>query len=178
MLCNSKVLCALLLAGLLAASPALATVNVYFEPAVSVVAVGDTVDVYLMADVSDVIGSWGLDINMANPATAVLDSFSVFPFGWDEVLQSIDGDDIGALSFSGNGPGLMTLGIATFEGVAEGITTASLGMDDEDENFLLFGSLIVDEAVTFSDATIQVIPEPATLAMFAVAGLALLRRRS
>ena len=53
----------------------------------------------------------------------------------DEVLQSIDGDDIGALSFSGNGPGLMTLGIATFEGVAEGITTASLGMDDEDENF-------------------------------------------
>ena len=42
MLCNSKVLCALLLAGLLAASPALATVNVYFEPAVSVVAVGDT----------------------------------------------------------------------------------------------------------------------------------------
>jgi len=144
----------------LAATPALATVNLSF----------------VLQDTTIPVVGWGLDLNVANPGVADLDSFTIGPL-WDPVGASIDGDLLGGTSLLGVGPGAnILLATLTFEAFGLGTTPISLSVSgEEDEGFALYFDPGLD-AVVFAEGTITV-PEPATLALVALGGLAALRRR-
>ncbi len=61
MSCKCKIAAAALAVGLLAAAPAMATVTVTFSPVNSVVVVGNTVDVQIIATTDDPMLGWGVD---------------------------------------------------------------------------------------------------------------------
>lgn len=161
----------------LAATPALATVNLSFVlQDTTIPVVGGFANVEIRADFTETIAGWGLDLNVANPGVADLDSFTIGPL-WDPVGASIDGDLLGGTSLLGVGPGAnILLATLTFEAFGLGTTPISLSVSgEEDEGFALYFDPGLD-AVVFAEGTITV-PEPATLALVALGGLAALRRR-
>ncbi len=173
---------------MLSVSSANAAISVSVEPNNTLVNVGDTFTVDILADITsiDAIVGWGMDLSFDslilshNPLTDVLigPSFNAAP--------TLDGDGLaGLLPFapppvtgvSGNDVLLATL---TFEATQAG-TTSLLGgftVGDLTEGFVQLGGGPVD--VTFNGGLVQVIPAPtaAMLGLIGLGALSWMNRRS
>jgi hypothetical protein len=175
MVCRTKIACAVLLAGLLSVSPALGEVTVGFDQTAYYVSQGEVFDVDIVATFTDDISAWGLDLNIDDAAIAWLDSFVVADPPFNPVVGSLDGVPLGGIVFGAVGPGTYTLATLTFEaGMMDGSTGIWLSYDDEDEGFLMTDNGL--DSVVYEGATIYV-PEPASLALLTLGGIALIRRR-
>jgi hypothetical protein len=169
------------LLALMAATPVAANVIVSLSPQESVIpAVGETTTVDIRATFTDGIIGWGLDVQVDQPDVANLIGYTFGPL-WDGGV-SIDGDGLSAISDpalfpAGVGPGSdILLATLTFQAVGEGATPILLYVSgDEDEGFAL-SDLTGNDAVTLGSGMI-VVPEPASLLLLSLGGLALLRRR-
>ena len=175
-----KTVCLAAVGLLLLGSPVLGAVTVGFDQTDYYVGYGETFDVDIVATFDIEMAAWGLDFNIADDTVAWLDSFAIEDPPWDPVVSSLDGFLLGGLSFpTCVGVGTHTLATLTMTAGSdfdplEMSTDIWLSYDDEDEGFLDCYDGLAE--VYFEGATIHV-PEPAALALLALAGIALLRRR-
>jgi hypothetical protein len=171
-----NILCLSLLACLLPISSGAMPINVSFTPSASVVYVGDTFTIDLVADIPDPVLGWGLDVAF-NPAILSQVDLLIADPPWSAGFAP-DGDGLVGLTFPlpvvGVGVPLATL---TFRAIAPGLSTlvASITADDLTEGFPLAppaspGSFA---EVNFTDGSVNVIPVPATFALISL-GLAVL----
>lgn len=164
------------------AIPVTVPVTVSFDPQDSIVFVGDFFTVDLVADIPDPVLGWGLDVTFD---TSVLDLSGVTVGSAWFPTSGFDGDALAAIAFptpvSGDDILLATL---TFDAIALGTSdlTASITLGDLTEGFPLAppappGSFA---DVVFEPASVNVVPEPATVLLFSTGliGLAGLRRKS
>lgn len=179
MVWKGKVALGALLAVACIAGSAQATVVAGFNPTDSSVLLGDTVDVQIVADVTDVsIFGWGLDVDYDDQLVE-LENIAIGPL-WDDVGATGDGDGLAGSTFpdSISGTGLL-LATLTFRGVGLGVSPLELSHDnppDLTEGFPLDPTgFETDE--TFLLGSIEVTPEPASLALLMLGGLAVIRRR-
>ena len=170
--------------GLLMASPAMATIDVYLAPANQVVDIANgTTTVDLVADIplADAIIGWGLDLslggdlNVSNINVAIAPAF--------DAVAALDGDGLaGLVNFmnvpvSGSGVVLATV---TFSLDALGTTSLTLSDNspgDVTEGFARDDSPPDFAIVSYTGGSIEVVPEPASLALLLLGGVAVLRRR-
>jgi hypothetical protein len=160
-----------------AASPASALTIVHLEPAASVVTVGDTVTVAVVADFTEPIVAFGLDLDIT-PALLGADSSPVVGAAWIGVAAP-DGDGLAGLTSTSGIVGTGVL-LATVELTALGAGTAvlvgSITPGDLTEGFGLStpGSF---DGVQFEPGEITVVPEPSTIMLVGTALLSLGRAR-
>ncbi len=162
-------------------TPAQATVVAGFDPANTVWPLsGGPFTVDLVADVSDDVFGWGVDLAMGTGGIVSLDSIAINGALWTAPGSSDDGlAGIGVPpgnSYSGNGLLLCTL---TFSPLAIGDTDLFLSDDypaDQTEGWPLDPSGF-DTDVTYNTGHIQITPEPAAFSLLVLGGLAVLRRR-
>lgn len=170
-------LCAVLAVGSLGLSAALGDVSVGFDAQDSVILTpGQTVLVDVVADMSDPILAWGLDVTVADPGIATWELISIGA-NWIDPGTTIDGDGLAGLAFPTGLTGHQVLATLRFTGHAEGITGIGLNDDyptQEDEGFAMDPSGMA--TVLYGVGTIEVLPEPTTLVLLSL-GLALIRRR-
>ncbi len=178
--------------GLLAASPAWATITVMLDPPAQSVAISaPSVSVDILADIpeADAIVQWGLDLSYDSPilalsggswANAVTINTALF-----DVAVAPDGDELSALvPFSAAPLWGSNVLLATVEFVPVGLGTSPLVLSDSNGAGDLTEGFALDPPPTgvFADVAyvlgaITVTPEPATIALLALGGLCLLRRR-
>ncbi len=177
----------MLSAFVLTSSRASAGISVSIEPSNTLVNVGDTFMVDILADITsvDAIVGWGMDLSFDSLILShnALTDVVIGPLF--NAVPALDGDGLaGLLPFapppvtgvSGDDVLLATL---TFEATQAG-TTSLLGgftIGDLTEGFVQLGGGQVD--VAFNNATVQVIPAPtsAVLGFIGVAVVAITRRR-
>ena len=161
---------------LLIAAPAMANVEVSFDLPDSVVEVGQTVDIDIVATFSAPVVGWGLDVTLSDPGLGDWTDLTIGPL-WDS-SGSIDGDGLAGLVFPTGYTGEVLLATLTYEaGWTLGTTDITLSYGPEEDEGFLLESGPLDPVVTFNPGTIEVTPEPATLPLL-VAALAFgLRRR-
>ena len=175
MIVSKNLICTMLLAVVATATAASGSVVVSFDPASDTVNVGEFVDVDVVATFDMSIVGWGLDLTVEEPAYAGLADFEIGP-AWDPASQTLDGDLLAGLVFPPGLTGEVLLATLTFQGLSLGTTDLTLSYGDEDEGFQLeVGGLDTD--VTFNGGSIEVVPEPATLALLLAGGTLVLRRR-
>jgi hypothetical protein len=170
--------CALLVA-VAAAKPTAALTIVRLEPSADVVAVGDTVLVDVLADLTEPIVAFGLDLDVAPAILAASPSPAVGPL-WIGVAAP-DGDGLAGLTMTSGILGTDVL-LATVEltALAPGVATllGSTTPGDLTEGFGLSGTGF--DTVQFEAATIRV-PEASTPLLATSAALlwvAVRRRRA
>jgi hypothetical protein len=166
-----------LVAALAWAAPASATVNIRFSPALATIpAVGQTTTVDIVADADAPIVAWGFDLAVFNAAIANPIGGLVYGPGWFQV-GTVDGDDLAGTAFpvgqTGNGIVLATL---TFIGNQLGATPIELSYTPSDETEGVGYELGGLADVVFTPGAVQVLPEPASLALLALGALVLRRR--
>ena len=177
-----SVLCAALLACVLAA-PASADIVVSVVPASQNVNLGDIFAVDIVADIpaNEAIIGWGLDLTLSAPALLTQIGPPSISSPWSP-LASIDGDDLAASQeFPPDGVSGDDIVLATivFQAAAFGSTDLILSDDnplDTTEGFVL-ADLSGFGTVVYNDGLVNVVPEPATLALLGFGALALIRRR-
>ncbi|MBN2561906.1 MAG: PEP-CTERM sorting domain-containing protein [Phycisphaerae bacterium] len=199
---KAKVACTALLVGLLAAGPAMASIAVSIEPVAQVVDIGDpliTVDIVADIPVDDAIVQWGVDLSYnasvielfgGSWATAVSINETLFDAAYapdgDELCALVPAEDV---NVSGND---ILLATVSFVPVGLGLSNVCPsdsnplswngsfweGTGDLTEGFLKdpppVGAYIPAD---YTCGTIEVTPEPTTLALLAFGGLAVIRRR-
>ncbi|MGD8450503.1 MAG: PEP-CTERM sorting domain-containing protein [Phycisphaerae bacterium] len=168
-------ICIATLAVLACVSPASADIIVWLDPASSTVDVGGSVSVGLMAHFDEPVVAWGMDLVLDEPAFAAWTD-TVIGDDWNPTA-TLDGDGLSGMRFPAGITGDVRLATVTFEGLVEGTTTLTLSSGpQEDEGFLLeAGSL--ETNVSFTPASLTVVPEPSALVALSASGLLLLRRR-
>jgi len=171
-----RAVCCMALLGLFL-SPAMADVVVSFVPQdqdVELLAGTATVDIYADIPEDEGIIAFGFDIDILSGTSATYSSFALAA-PWDPIG---DGDDgiAGVLFPPDVATGNFLLGTATFDLVELGLT--EIGMSDDYPDDLLEGFWLESmgvATVVYGTGTINVIPEPAALALLALG--ALIRRR-
>jgi len=164
---------------LLMASPALAdTVYAGFEPTPKIVNLGDTFTVDIMADMTNPVVGWGLDLTVVTPAVAnrTANDPVIGPM-WDPAFAP-DGDGLAGLAFpSGVVGNDILLATVEFKALAYGVTDLVLSVTAGDltEGFALEAPGAFDN-YEFTVGQIRVVPEPAALALLGLSLLALRRR--
>lgn len=176
-----KLLCSALLIGLMV-GPAMASVVVNLVPQDTIVAIGSgpfMVDIVADIPEAEAIAGWGMDLSVLD--TLVADKTGTVAIGADwTAAPSMDGDGLAGLAFTtpvfGNG---IVLASVQFMPVGLGTTGLAMGDDqatDVTEGFALFPSGFASVQYGTGSITV-VVPEPATLTLLALGGLALIRRR-
>lgn len=152
-------------------------VTVRFEPADVVVDVGNLLEIAIVADISDPVLGWGLDLAVYDPAILSLVGISAIGHLWIPGTAP-DGDGLVGLAFpnsvSGNDILLATL---TFSADAIGETDLYTFTTPTDltEGFPLDPTGFAD--VIFEPGHVTVVPEPLTFWLLAMSGLAAMKRR-
>lgn len=178
-----KVLCSALLIGLMV-SPAIADIAVSLVPQDSVVELsGGPFTIDIVADIpeADKCVGWGLDLTILDPLIADFTGSIVIGPSWTPAAPSEnkDSDGLAGLAFPDGvfGDDIL-LATVEFQPLAYGTTGLELSDDypaDLTEGFALWASGFA--TVNYGVGSISVIPEPATLTLLVLGGLAALRRR-
>jgi len=166
---------------LLAAAASHAAVDVRVLGPVGQVGTNTQFAVNIVADISDPVLGWGLDLDFDPALLRLVDPPMVGP-DWTP-FGGGDGDGLagvflpaaGGQGLSGNDVFLAGL---FFESLVPGMVTLALGITpgDLNEGFALDPSGF-DANVTFQDLRFTVVPEPSSGALVALGLLALVRRR-
>ncbi len=154
-----------------------AHIIVHFDPIVQTVAEGDSVTFDIVADISDPIVGWGLDVSVSDASVAsIVPPPTIGPL-WDAV-SSPDGDDLAGLSLTGISGDDVLLATITVAGLNEGTAWLQIGVTGSDltEGFALDPDGF-DSWTACTGLVNVVIPEPASLALLGLTGIALFRRR-
>ncbi len=147
-----------------------------FEPSESVVELGETFTVDIVADINSPVLGWGLDLTIVNPAVASLTASPSIGPDWFAVFAP-DGDGLAGLAFpdgiAGEGIVLATLSLhADSDGETDLVLSVSEA--DPNEGFALDPTGFAEWA--FQSGRI-VVPEPATIALMLIGAASLSRLR-
>lgn len=173
---------------LLAASPAQATVVVSLSPANQSVPIGDgtaTVDIVAVIPQADAIVGWGLDLDLFGSSVSILGAAVNEPT-WTAV-SGVDADGLAGLVPVSPGTAIwsdpVAIVLATVTLSLDALGTTDLGLSDDNpidlsEGFALDPPPVGEFAdVTYELGSITVTPEPASLVLLALGGIACISRR-
>ena len=149
---------------------------VRFDPADKEVGLGETFTVDIVADITDAILGWGLDLTIVDTAVVAINANpSIGPL-WDGTATP-DGDGLVGLSFPGSVVGndilLATLSFSAI-GVGDTDLLASVSGGDLTEGFALDPTGFAE--ITYEAGHVTVTPEPATVILLGLGGLGILKR--
>lgn len=175
---NLKSLLVAATASVLVSLPASAAVIVRFDPPSDIQLLNSTFTVDIVADITDQVVGWGLDLTIDNPSVVSLGASPSIGGDWIPAPTN-DGDELAGLAFPASVTGTdILLATITLTADAIGMTglTLSVTPGDLSEGFAIDPTGFAD--VTFEPGHIQVIiPEPSTVGIL-VLGLLLCLRES
>ncbi len=172
-----RFVCIMMLTVLASTTVASGSIVVSIEPENPTVALGEFVDVDIVATFDDPIVAWGLDITVDVPAYTSWTLWEIGPeWNWP-TSGSLDGDGLAGLRFPSGVTGEVLLATLTFEGLSEGATLLSLSSGPEEDEGFEYQAGGLAEGVVFEPATLTVTPEPTTMALLLASSLLVLRRR-